>query len=103
MATATLSPVDTDKLSNLKSAVASLNQIRYLILHFSSQIFHFCAVVTLFLIVLLLHFVLDPDADDILIFFGSENEKSGFINLVGRYLRYSWSYYYSDLLIKNSD
>ncbi|CAN4114693.1 unnamed protein product [Withania somnifera] len=44
MATATtLSPADTEKLSNLKSAVASLNQI-------------------------------------------SENEKSGFINLVGRYL-----------------
>lgn len=44
MATATtLYPADTEKLSNLKSAVASLNQI-------------------------------------------SENEKSGFINLVGRYL-----------------
>lgn len=44
MATATtLSPADTEKLSKLKSAVASLNQI-------------------------------------------SENEKSGFINLVGRYL-----------------
>ncbi|KAF3621535.1 UTP--glucose-1-phosphate uridylyltransferase [Capsicum baccatum] len=44
MATATaFSPADTDKLSKLKSAVASLNQI-------------------------------------------SENEKSGFINLVGRYL-----------------
>ncbi|XP_057433258.1 UTP--glucose-1-phosphate uridylyltransferase-like [Lotus japonicus] len=43
MATATLSPADTDKLSNLKSAVAHLSQI-------------------------------------------SENEKSGFINLVARYL-----------------
>ncbi|XP_055828146.1 UTP--glucose-1-phosphate uridylyltransferase [Solanum dulcamara] len=43
MAAATLSPADTEKLNNLKSAVAGLNQI-------------------------------------------SENEKSGFINLVGRYL-----------------
>ncbi|MCE2055701.1 UTP-glucose-1-phosphate uridylyltransferase [Datura stramonium] len=43
MHTATLSPADSEKLSNLKSAVASLNQI-------------------------------------------SENEKSGFLNLVTRYL-----------------
>ncbi|GFZ18480.1 UDP-glucose pyrophosphorylase 2 [Actinidia rufa] len=55
MATATLSPVEAEKISTLQSAVASLPQIRqaYLIfLHFS-------------------------------VF---ENEKSGFINLVARYL-----------------
>ncbi|CAK9153062.1 unnamed protein product [Ilex paraguariensis] len=61
MATATLSPADTEKLSKLKSAAGSLNQIRHVLM-------------------ILILFIFDVFA------LLCENEKSGFINLVSRYL-----------------
>lgn len=72
MATATLSPADTDNLSNLKSAVAHLSQIRS-----SSISSAFSSTITWLSSISFFESV-----------FCSENEKSGFINLVARYLRY---------------
>ncbi|GFS39471.1 UDP-glucose pyrophosphorylase 2 [Actinidia rufa] len=63
MATVTLSPAEAEKISTLQSAVASLPQIRQASL-------------------ILLHFFCFVRKNCVLI----ENEKSGFINLVARYL-----------------
>lgn len=84
MATVALSPVAAEeKLGKLRSAVAQLDQIRYVAVKPS-----------LTFVLLLLDFafgayrsLISCDSCDIFPSFCSENEKNGFISLVARYLR----------------
>lgn len=71
-----------EKLSALKSAVAGLNEIRSLILSIPILLSSFSSIfVSVFA-------RSEPDSCFFLLFFPcSENEKNGFISLVGRYLR----------------
>lgn len=99
MATASVIPTETEKITKLTSAVAGLNQMRQVLPIFSS---FFDSLTRLFVLIdawfcfycTLRCWITDRSSEFWLILFilvviCSENEKSGFINLVSRYLRYS--------------